>query len=589
MKPSVNMMTSIVSDLAMTHALLNCLIKEFALPNQNAKYKWPDKLDGLNPANCLNGVHRRALPLLINLSSKEELFVLVDRKSTLGNQRYLSDVYVRENETSWLNLEFDALAKFLLNACSSQTGTHNTEILEQITSSRNLVKHILVAQSKNPISQPFSSYITSEQSLWFGHPSHPAPKARLWPETLPQEEVTPEFQANTRLYQFEVPKQGLYIKANGLQESDVLNAIAPQDNSREGYAVIAMHPVQAELLKQDPRVKALLNQDEIRDLGPTGFAAAPTASIRTWYLEDHPYFIKGSLNVRITNCVRKNAWYELESTLVIDRLFRRMMSSTPAAFKGAQVASEPAFLSWIPNHANEDDQLWFQEQTSIILRENFCHSNQQSKFALAATAFARDQYMQPMIWTLIGENAKTQTRLDWFQTYQRLLLQPVLSLFFDYGVVTEPHLQNTVFSHQDGMPENLIIRDYEGIKLTNELGMSFVDESLDPRVEESLVYPREKGWQRISYCLFINNISEAILALSWDKPELSDKMWDIVKSELIQIKKSLAQPAPELENMIQHGVIECKCNFKVRLAGHADKQVQYEQLKAPWVKEIACV
>ena len=58
----------------------------------------------------------------------------------------------------------------------------------------------------------------------------------------------------------------------------------------------------------------------IRDLGASGALASPTASMRTLYRPGHAFFIKGSLNVRITNCVRKNAWYELQSTLIVDRL-----------------------------------------------------------------------------------------------------------------------------------------------------------------------------------------------------------------------------------------------------------------------------
>lgn len=79
---------------------------------------------------------------------------------------------------------------------------------------------------------------------------------------------------------------------------------------------------------QDARVQQLLQNEVIRDLGQSGRVASPTASIRTWFIEDHDYFIKGSLNVRITNCVRKNAWYELESTVLIDRLFRQFTDAS---------------------------------------------------------------------------------------------------------------------------------------------------------------------------------------------------------------------------------------------------------------------
>ena len=49
--------------------------------------------------------------------------------------------------------------------------------------------------------------------------------------------------------------------------------------------------------------------DGILDLGACGPEAVPTSSVRTVHVRDG--FLKFSLDVRITNCVRKHAWYEL--------------------------------------------------------------------------------------------------------------------------------------------------------------------------------------------------------------------------------------------------------------------------------------
>ncbi len=55
MKSAINILPKIVSDLAMTHALLNCLIKEYALPNQDIHYQWPEKKTNLiQTVTCLN-------------------------------------------------------------------------------------------------------------------------------------------------------------------------------------------------------------------------------------------------------------------------------------------------------------------------------------------------------------------------------------------------------------------------------------------------------------------------------------------------------------------------------------------------------
>jgi len=353
-----------------------------------------------------------------------------------------------------------------------------------------------------------------------------------------------------------------------------------------------MHPVQAQLFMQDDRVKHLLSQDIIRDKGQTGFCAQPTASIRTWYIEDHDYFIKGSLNVRITNCVRKNAWYELESTLAVDHIFKELLETSANTFNGAMIAREPATLSWSPLGANDEDQRWFREQTGVILRENFCKNQSLNKFILAATAFARDDHLQPMIWELIGSDASNETRLKWFSNYQQALLPSILTLFFDHGIVSEPHLQNIVFTQKQGFPEHILLRDFEGVKLTEDLGIPYLESSfkssLHPKVKASLTYSRKKGWDRIVYCLFVNNLSEAVLALSWDRPHLADIMWAVVGETLASVSENLARPAPELEALLQTGDIACKCNLKVRLAAQADKKADYVRLIAPWFQEVTC-
>ncbi len=44
--------------------------------------------------------------------------------------------------------------------------------------------------------------------------------------------------------------------------------------------------------------------------------------------------------------------------------------------------------------------------------------------------------------------------------------------------------------------------------------MSAVPADTHARVRQSMAYPRAQGWKRIAYCLFVNNLSEAVLALT---------------------------------------------------------------------------
>jgi siderophore synthetase component len=578
-----------VSELATTRALLNCLIKEFALPENCLSYSWPTQMQGIPPGSYLEGLEWKGIPLTISLPNQQQFFVMVDRRDGLGSHRYLSDVYARRGEGDWSCLRFTEFVEQLLAACEHMTRASNDELLDQVLQSQLLTAAIVGHNMDGQHPAPLSGYLASEQGLWFGHPNHPAPKARLWPAHLAQETYAPEFQARTPLHLFEVPLEGLNVGANGLSKAQVLAGFADQAQARPGRAVICMHPVQAQLFMQDGRVQRLLKSAAIVDLGATGLMANPTASIRTWYIEGHEFFIKGSLNVRITNCVRKNAWYELESALMIDRVFRNLQLTQPETLGGLSVVAEPGNLSWAPQQASEADNHWFREQTGAILRENFCLDTGTDCSIMAGTLFARGLHLPPLVHEFLsrfnGNDIDDQTLLSWFDDYQALLLRPVLALFFNHGIVMEPHLQNSVLVHDNGRPQRLLLRDFEGVKLTDELGASRIDADVHPRVRESLLYSRQQGWNRIVYCLFVNNLSEAVLALSWERPHLAPLMWQRVEQQLVSIRAELTRAAPELDALIAGQPIACKTNLKVRLAAKADRQASYVSLLSPWGKE----
>lgn len=252
--PDRSVLSNMVSELATTRALLNCLIKEFALPENCLSYSWPTQMQGIAPGSYLEGLEWKGIPLTISLPNQQQFFVMVDRRDGLGSHRYLSDVYARRGEGDWSCLRFAEFVGQLLAACEHMTRASNDELLDQVLQSQLLTAAIVGHNMDGQYPAPLSGYLASEQGLWFGHPNHPAPKARLWPAHLAQETYAPEFQARTPLHLFEVPMEGLNVGANGLSKAQVLAGFADQAQARPGHAVICMHPVQAQLFMQDGRV-----------------------------------------------------------------------------------------------------------------------------------------------------------------------------------------------------------------------------------------------------------------------------------------------------------------------------------------------
>src|SRR6202046_1480962 len=75
----------------------------------------------------------------------------------------------------------------------------------------------------------------------------------------------------------------------------------------------------------------------LTDLGDGARAVVPTSSVRTVYDPVADFFCKFSLNVRITNCVRKNAWYELAGAVALSVLLRPVAGPATEAVEGLSV------------------------------------------------------------------------------------------------------------------------------------------------------------------------------------------------------------------------------------------------------------
>ena len=133
---------------------------------------------------------------------------------------------------------------------------------------------------------------------------------------------------------------------------------------------VPVHPWQAGYLRNLPQVRAALNAGRLQYLGEQGEAFYPTSSVRTLYQPGNPYFYKLSLNIRITNCVRKNAWYELESAMAVNRLLRPLLPVLQQQFPALAVMEEPAFMSVDLGLPDERENREVIEGFGMILRRS---------------------------------------------------------------------------------------------------------------------------------------------------------------------------------------------------------------------------
>ncbi len=137
--------------------------------------------------------------------------------------------------------------------------------------------------------------------------------------------------------------------------------------------------------------------------------------------------------------------------------------------------------------------------------------------------------------------------------------------------------------HQD-LPTCVWIRDLEGTKLVDSL-WSLTDASgLSERCKQSIRYSRAAGWSRIAYCVFVNNLSEAIFYLcrgAQSAETLEARLWQHVKGILINWQLVYGTQ-PEIQALLDGGRLPSKTNYKTRLLTLADKHSAYVMLPCPW-------
>ncbi|MGJ0430677.1 IucA/IucC family protein [Methylobacter sp.] len=574
--------------------LLNCYCREVASPAGQISIgplfgqgDWPMAL-----RTALGQGGGKAMHILLPRSG-ERLLVAVDQSSPTGNYRYRSPFYHKSPGRPWAPLDWRTLATLLLRDLAEQNDVpFNEELLEQIRDSVAVTGAILAVPQPAMPCDTLAAYLDSEQSLAFGHPFHPAPKSRQGFSAADLQRYAPELRASFPLHYFAVRREHWLQNSLLPASTDALLATqAPADlQADDDFALLPTHPWQARYLLSQPLVRTAIEQDRLRDLGPQGPAYFATSSIRTLFHPDNLYFYKCSLQVRITNCVRKNAIYELEGALQVTRIMQTVWPRLAAQFPTLRVLEEPAYASVrLGGHEDQADRE-AAEGFGLILRQGLDPADTATVTPLlAGSLFGNHTRGQARLADIMDRLAKKQASPrevvaeDWFSAYVQQLLPPVLHCFFDHGIVFEPHLQNVLLGLTEDWPSHIWLRDFEGVKLITGRFNAISLDTVEARVRQGLFYSDDQGWNRIAYCLLVNNFCEAVAQLSVLHPSLEQRLWRIVGHQLRHYLAQHGNPnaARRINALLAGAPFPAKANLINRFYKRPDREAAYLPLPSP--------
>ncbi|WP_329428511.1 iron transporter [Streptosporangium sp. NBC_01495] len=454
---------------------------------------------------------------------------------------------------SWRPLSADVLVRLV----ETELGEDNDEFAAQVAASRDAMAALIAARREVP--PPADPWLASEQALVFGHPFHPSPKARGGEGWL---RYAPEAHAS-------FPLRLLGVRDDVLAEAGDSGSLDELGQAPPGYSLLPAHPWQLELLAAE--LAAPLADGRLVDLGDSARRAVPTSSVRTVYEPLIDRCLKFSLDVRITNCLRKNSWYELAGAVELSRRLEPVFLDLEAAFPGTRWLPEPGYRS-----AELGTRLL--EGLGVIVRLgpwSVCRPGVTPLLSGALAAGRQGADAVPGdVPTMAGWPMADPVR--WWRAYVERVAPPVLDAYLDHGVVLEPHLQNVLIGvDADGLPVEAVFRDLEGTKLV--AGRHDLS-GLPGRVAEALTYDAASGWNRVVYCLMVNHLAE--IAASLAGTGSTRELWAVAGEVLAEYAASRGWPRP-LSDLLSGAPLPAKANLSVRWARSADRSAGYVTVANP--------
>ncbi|MEX6503571.1 IucA/IucC family protein [Pseudomonas zhanjiangensis] len=553
-------------------SLLNCYLREYALPRGEAD------LDSHAEDLPMSLRQRPGRCVCIRLPQGARLVLRAEHASVLGRCRFVCAPYLKRHGQGWRPLDAGELARLLLAPLNGPE--RHGELLQQIDNSlqitRTFLRHAGAANQATG-----DSLLASEQHQIWGHALHPTPKSREGVSQADLLACSPEVGAQFALHWFRVDPA--LIRHQGQDPRAALRQLCGRDD------LYPCHPWEVERVLADPLVRRARQLGLLEHLGQQGLALYPTSSVRTLYHPELAYFLKFSVHVRLTNCVRKNAWYELDSAVALTQLLRPLMDELTELQPGFALMPEPAASSLdlsalgSPEQAREVTECF-----GILYRQNLdaaCRQRYRPQVAMALFTWTLDGHS---VCQALVQRYAARCGVDypeaarrWLAGYAEQLLGGVLHCLFRRGVVLEPHLQNTLLGFDaNGLPCRVWIRDLEGSKLVPEHWTPEQLGHLGERTRASLYYDADKAWKRVAYCALVNNLGEAIFHLAGSDADLEKRLWRQI-AELLELQCQQLGDPPALRELCAGAPLPSKENFMTRLLLRADREAGYTALPNP--------
>lgn len=570
-----------IAESASYQAFVNCYLNEFDSGHWTSVSAWQQKhqMQGLCHGDWL---------VELDVQSQNATVAIDVGFYSLTRHHQLGQAWIKRAGSNWSPLPqrnlLWMLAHEIYHRHEQQSGHNQSdqeiELLARMVSSVQLMSDYIDDRQHDPLLES-DRFIDTEQSILYGHWSHPTPKSRQGMHDWQQSLYTPELKGRFQLHWYAV-KQPLVEHDSVSHQSAVAIIDEILGETRAGFTLaddeipVPLHPLQAARMPHDPLLQQMIAGKQIRPLGEAGPLFSATSSVRTLYLPRHNWMLKVSIPVKITNSQRLNQKHELRAGVLAARLLDK--TGFCARYPGFNIINDPAYLT--VNLPGREDSGF---ETAIRVN-HFIDGQDKGIYCMAALLQAPLPARVSTLRKLIEGLALSEGRgiqavsHDWFNLYWQNAVEPLIRLFDMHGIALEAHLQNSVLDVSCGYPRRYFYRDNQGFYLAQSYRRQILE--LEPSATESgeLFYDEAMIHDRFGYYLILNQLAGVIHRFGVDGLIAETTLLDIARRRLRLLQQELEGAGARLiHRLLNQPQLPCKSNLLTRVQDVDELTAELEQ------------
>ncbi|EIJ78045.1 IucA/IucC family protein [Bacillus methanolicus PB1] len=508
--------------------------------------------------------------------------------------RHKEEAWNEKGKNSWMKLEEELINGSANLALSYTYWNRKKKKLRQKAADQgitNLIDWVLFQKRQD---RKFDSSLFFEQLCIEGHNLHPGTKTKIGMEPEDVFRYAPEFDGVTDIQFVGIRKD--YAEWGVIEENEKdANAVlfneypdlpkaAEQEFTEYGldmndYVFVPVHSWQLE--------KAILDiyQQEIKEkiVAPIRGIVVPcgaTSSFRTVVPlknEETPkYAIKVAVNSQMTSTVRSISANTTNNAAVFSRLIRSVMQREQNLLETFVPIYECAGFNFKVKETEESKDHAHKLKSrnlSAVLRENVETFIAMDEVAVvcsslfAESPISEKSVLKELIERYAEERKETSLHKAAFQflsDYLSIALPGFLTLMVKYGIGLEGHLQNSVMVFKEGLPVQMLFRDWGGARIYQaRLQQHLIDAQFYPG-SITMTDQLAEMHNKVFYSVFQNHCGELILQVCKQFGLEEEELWKEVHRICDNVFKQLESLPPYSKNarIDKEALYQAKVNHK---------------------------